>query len=113
MSMVSAPGYHDEQRTPHGDLATIANVTFSIRDWGRCGTFLGANVGIVLGAIFVAIPFTADVPALGLFRTLLVGAVSCAVMAGGFAALAAALYSKTRGHGLSFAPVHKISPDAA
>jgi hypothetical protein len=99
-----APAYRAEPSTPSNGRAPITDATVCIRDWSRCGTFLGANVGIVLGAIFVAIPFTSEIPTLGLFRTLLIGVIACAVMAGGFAALAATLYGKSRGRALSFAP---------
>ena len=103
MSMLYAPAYRNEQSTPYHGRAPIADATVCIMDWSRCGTFLGANVGIVLGAIFVAIPFTTEIPSIGLFRTLLVGVIACALMAGGFAALAATLYGKSRGRTLSFA----------
>lgn len=86
-------------------IAPIYDAIASVKDWGRYGIVLGANFGIILGAIFVAIPFSAQIPNLGLAGTLVVGAVACALMAGAFAAVAAALYSKTRYHVLSFARV--------
>ena len=112
MTMVSAPATPNEQSAARIGRAATFDVTLSIKDWLRCGMFVGANVGIILGAIFVAIPFSAGIPSFGLARTLLVGVFACAVMARGFAVLAAALYSKTRGHVLSFAPVRTDSRDA-
>jgi hypothetical protein len=111
--MVSAFVYRNAPRAPHVDSTPISVTTVCIQDWGRCGTFIGANVGIILGAIFVAIPFTSEIPGIGLFRTLLVGVIACAVMAGGFAALAAVLYSKTHTPVLAFAPRRTNYRDAA
>jgi len=81
MSMVSAPTYYNEQSTGPIDRAATLDVTVSIKNWVRCGTFLGANVGIILGAIFVAIPFSAEISSFGLARALLVGVFACAVTA--------------------------------
>jgi hypothetical protein len=53
----------------------------------------GALFGLVFSAILVAIPFSTNVLTFGVAGTLLVGAVECAVIAGGFAALAAALFA--------------------
>jgi hypothetical protein len=71
----------------------LHDVTSSVKSWGRTGIILGANFGLVFGAILVAIPFTTDVLTFGVIGTLLVGAVECAVIAGGFAALGAALFA--------------------
>ena len=62
-----------------------------IRSWGMRGVLSGGLFGFVLGAIFVAIPLTTDVLTFGTLGTLIVGTVECAVIAGGFGALAAAL----------------------
>lgn len=103
MSMASDD--HNEQSIPPTVLASLHDVKAYIKGWGRCGLFLGANLGVILGAFFVAVPFTAEITTLSLVRTLLVGVIACTVMAGAFAALAAALYSKTRNHFLSAARV--------
>ncbi len=53
--------------------------------------------GFVLGTIFVAIPLSTNILTFGAAGTLLVAAVECAVIAGGFAALAAALFGEGSG----------------
>ena len=92
MSAISAPRLFVEPRTLQTSSGHVHDVTDCVKSWGRRGIFFGANFGLVLGAIFVAIPFSTDVLTFGVIGTLLVGAVECAVLAGGFAALAAALY---------------------
>lgn len=88
MSVISLPKRYAQPRsTPTRD------VTDSVKRWGRRGIFFGGTFGIALGAIFVAIPFSTDVLAFGVLGTLLVGAVECAVIGGGFAALGAALFA--------------------
>jgi hypothetical protein len=93
VSAIPAPFLFVEPRTPVASSAPVHDVTDSIKSWGRAGIILGANFGLVLGAILVAIPFTTDVLTFGVVGTLLVGAVECAVIAGGFAALGAALFA--------------------
>jgi len=100
-----APLYRDG---PDGLVAPIYDAIASIQDWGRYGIVLGANFGIILGVIFVAIPFTAPIHTLGVFGTLFVGAVACALMAGGFAVVAGALYRKTRYHVRAFVRVRPL-----
>ncbi len=75
----------------------VHDVGDSIKSWGRRGIVSGGLFGFALAAILVAIPLTTDVLTFGTIGTLIVGAVECAVIAGGFAALAAALY----GHGVA------------
>lgn len=91
MSAISFPIRFAKPHKP--DHTPDRDVTDRVKYWGRRGIFFGGTSGIVLGAIFVAIPFSTDVPAFGVFGTLLVGAVECAVIGGGFAALAAALFA--------------------
>ena len=98
MSAISAPRRFAVPRMPDFSSAPLSSVplhdvTDSVKSWGRTGIILGANFGLVLGAILVAIPFTTDVLTFGVIGTLLVGAVECAVIAGGFAALGAALFA--------------------
>ncbi len=102
MSMVSPPARRDEERLPNIIAAPIHEAATCVRAWGRRGIFLGANFGFVLGAIFVAVSYTADAPTFGVLGTVLVGMVECAVIAGAFAALAAARYSKTRNSAVPF-----------
>ncbi|MGA7675183.1 MAG: hypothetical protein WCA78_09080 [Rhizomicrobium sp.] len=72
----------------------VHDVGACIRSWGMRGILSGGIFGFILGAVFVAIPLTTDVLTFGTLGTLIVGAVECAVIAGGFGALAAALTGK-------------------
>jgi hypothetical protein len=78
------------------EAVAVYDVDGCIRSWGRRGILSGGLVGVVLGAIFVANPFTAGVLTFGIAGTLIVCAMECAVVAGGFAVLMAALH----GHGV-------------
>lgn len=93
MSAISATGRFAKPRTSQPSSIPINDVTDCVKSWGRRGIFFGASFGFIFGAIFVAIPFTSDVLTFGVIGTLLVGAVECAVIAGGFAALAAAIFA--------------------
>lgn len=92
MSAIAASIRFAEKHSPDTSGAPIHDVTDCIESWGRRGIFFGANFGFVLGAIFVAIPYTSNALAFGAIGTLVVGMVECAFIAGAFAALAAALY---------------------
>lgn len=100
MSAISLPRRVAEPlglgRTPYRD------VTDRVKCWGRRGIFFGGTFGIALGAIFVAMRLSTDVLAFGVIGTLLVGAVECAVIAGGFAALGAALFANGGGKTAQF-----------
>ncbi len=72
----------------------VHDVGDSIKSWGKRGMVSGGLFGFTLAAVLVAIPLTTDVLTFGTIGTLIVGAVECAVIAGGFAAMAAALYSQ-------------------
>jgi hypothetical protein len=72
----------------------VHDVGACIKSWGRRGILLGGLFGFVLAAIIVAFPLTSDVLTFGTIGTLIVGAVECAVIAGGVGALAAALYGQ-------------------
>jgi hypothetical protein len=99
VSGISISSRFAETHAPGADPAPFHDDRDCVKSWGRRGIFLGANFGFVLGVIFVAIPFATDVLTFGVFGTLLAGAVECAVIAGGFAALAAALIDKGARHG--------------
>jgi len=92
VSAISAPRTFAELRTSEAASAPIYNVTGCVKSWGRRGIFWGALFGLVFGAILVAIPLSDDILTFGVIGTLLVAAVQCAVIAGAFAAFAAALY---------------------
>ncbi len=70
-----------------------------LKSWGRRGIFWGGLFGFALGATLVAIPNTENVLSFGVAGTLIVAVVECAVIAGAFAAFAAALYGKGVLHG--------------
>ena len=76
------------------DAIVVHDVGDCIRSWGRRGILSGGIFGFVLAAILVAIPLTKDVLTFGIIGTLIVGAVECAVVAGAFGVLAAALYGQ-------------------
>jgi hypothetical protein len=89
-----------KRRLPQTSIAAVYNVTDCIKSWGRYGIFWGGILGLMLGAILVAIPLTTDILTFGVIGTLVVASIECAVIAGGFAALAAALFSRgARNHG--------------
>ena len=72
----------------------VHDVGDCIKSWGMRGILSGGLFGLVFGAVLVAIPLTTDVLTFGTFGTLIVGAVECAVVAGAFGALAAALHGQ-------------------
>lgn len=103
MSVISLPKHFAEPRRPPSRY-----VTDRVKCWGRRGIFFGGNFGIALGVIFVAIPFSTDILTFGVFGTLLVGAVECAVIGGGFAALGAALFANDEVEGRTAQPDHTL-----
>ena len=76
------------------DSIVVHDVGSCIKSWGRRGVLSGGLFGFVLAAILVAIPLTNDVLTFGTIGTLFVAAVECAVIAGAFGVLAAALYGQ-------------------
>jgi hypothetical protein len=89
-----------EQRAPIAKGVHVTDVTACIKAWGRRGIAWGAGFGFALGTILVAIPLSTDILTFGVIGTMVVAAVECAVIAGGFAALAAALFGEGSGsHG--------------
>lgn len=94
MSAISLPRRLTRVSKP-SNSASFHDVSAMIKSWGRRGIFWGALFGFALGAILVAAPITTDTLTLGVFGTLLVGAIECAAIAGAFAAFAAALYAKS------------------
>ena len=73
-------------------LTAHNNVSGCIKSWCIRGMFVGALFGAAIGAVFVTYPLDADVLTFGIFGTLAVCAIECAVIAGAFGAFAAALY---------------------
>jgi hypothetical protein len=85
-----------DPRSRHSGRVPSGDITPTIKSWGRRGIIGGALFGLTLGVMLVAIPLTSDILTFGVFGTLMVAAVECAVIAGGFAALAAALFGNNR-----------------
>jgi hypothetical protein len=84
----------DSRHFTEKDAVVVHDVGDCIRSWGRRGVLSGGLFGFVLAAILVAIPLTNDVLTFGTIGTLIVAAVECAVIAGAFGVLAAALYGQ-------------------
>lgn len=78
------------------ERTTIAyyDVSDCVRSWGRRGILGGGVFGFALGAALVAIPHADNILTFGVVGTLIVAVVEGAVIAGAFAACAAALYGK-------------------
>ena len=73
----------------------VYDVNACIRSWGQRGIISGALFGLAFGALLVMIsPLTTSVLTFGTIGTLIVGAVECAVIAGGFGMFAAALHGQ-------------------
>jgi len=77
-----------------GNAVAAYDVGDCVKSWGRRGILGGGVFGFALGVAFVAIPHTDNVLTFGVLGTLIVGVVEGAVVAGSFAACAAALYGK-------------------
>jgi hypothetical protein len=76
------------------EFADVYDLDGCIRVWGKRGILSGGLIGLVLGALFVANPFTANALTFGIAGTLIVCAIECAVVAGAFAATLAALHGQ-------------------
>jgi hypothetical protein len=76
------------------NVVALYDVSDCIKSWGRRAILGGGFFGFALGAALVAIPHTENVLTFGVVGTLIVGVVEGAVIAGAFAAFAAALYGK-------------------
>jgi hypothetical protein len=81
--------HHSEERA-----VAIHDVEGCIKTWGWRGTLSGALLGLALGAIFVANPFAAGVLTFGIAGTLIVCAIECAVVGGGFGIAIAAIHGQ-------------------
>ena len=81
-------GYHSEEKVV-GFYSTGDRIKF----WGSRGAFWGGFWGLFFGGLFLASPVTGPVVVLGFLATMIVAGIENAVVVGGVAALAAALYS--------------------
>src|SRR6202167_3921856 len=85
---VVGKGYHSEEKVV-GFYTTGDRVKF----WGSRGAFWGGFWGLFFGGLFLTTPVTGPVVVLGFLATIVAAAIENAVVVGGVAALAAALYS--------------------
>ncbi len=84
---------HASRRIVEQQTLAFYDVSDRLKSWGRRGILSGGLAGFALGMALVAIPPSANVLTFGVIGTLVVGVVEGAVIAGAFAACAAALYS--------------------
>ncbi len=77
-------GYHSEEK-----VVGFYSAGDRIKFWGSRGAFWG----LFFGGLFLASPVTGPVVVLGFLATIIVAGIENAVVVGGVAALAAALYS--------------------
>jgi hypothetical protein len=94
VSAIYASSRFVESRAPKTGSVAVYDVGDCIKSWGRRGILAGAILGLALGAIFAAMPLTTEILTFGVLGTMIVAAVECAAIGGGFGALAAALYGK-------------------
>lgn len=86
--------YHSSRKTLEQNALVFHDVSSRVKSWGRRGILSGGLAGFALGVAFVAIPHNASVLTFGIIGTLIVATFEGAVIAGTFAACAAALYAK-------------------
>jgi hypothetical protein len=98
------------QRTPHEGGAPSSDGSTCVKSWGRFGAYWGALFGFTLGAILVTVRLSTDILTIGVVRTVMVAVIECAVIAGGFAALAAALFDL---RGAPSKPILRAEPEVA
>jgi hypothetical protein len=81
-------GYHSEEK-----VVGFYTAGDRVKFWGSRGAFWGGFWGLFFGALFLASPVTGPVVVLGFLATIIISGIENAVLVGGAAALAAALYS--------------------
>ncbi len=81
-------GFHTEEK-----VTGFYNAGDRIKVWGKQGAFWGGLWGLLLGGLFMTIPFFGPVLVVGHFAMMVVAAAEGAVVVGGLSALGAALYS--------------------
>lgn len=80
-------GFHTEEQ-----VAGFYNSRDRIRFWGKYGAFWGGLWGMLMGGIFMTIPFVGPVIVAGHLAVLVLATVEGAVVVGGLSAIGAALY---------------------
>jgi hypothetical protein len=85
---VVGKGYHSDEK-----VVGFYNAGDRIKFWGSHGAFWGGFWGLFFGGLFLAAPVAGPVVVLGFLATIIVSAIENALVVGGVAALAAALYS--------------------
>ena len=80
-------GFHTEER-----VAGFYNSRDRIRFWGKYGAFWGGLWGMLMGGIFMTIPFVGPVIVAGHLAVLVLATIEGAVVVGGLSAIGAALY---------------------
>lgn len=93
MNAVSLP-LHCSGKGAVKDIAAFNDAGDCIESWGIRWILSGRLFGFALGGVLVAVPLTAGVLVFGTIGTSIVDAIECAVIAGGFGALAAAFYDQ-------------------
>ncbi len=85
---VVGKGYHSEEK-----VIGFYSAGDRVKFWGSRGAFWGGFWGLFFGGLFLAAPLTGPVVVLGFLATIIASALENAIVVGGVAALAAALYS--------------------
>jgi hypothetical protein len=85
---VVGKGYHSEEK-----VVGFYTAGDRVKFWGSRGAFWGGFWGLFFGGLFLASPVTGPVVVLGFLATIIISGIENAVLVGGVAALAAALYS--------------------
>ncbi len=85
---VVGKGYHSQEK-----VVGFYTAGDRVKFWGSRGAFWGGFWGLFFGALFLASPATGPVVVLGFLATIIISGIENAVLTGGVAALAAALYS--------------------
>lgn len=84
---VVGKGYHSEEK-----VVGFYTVGDRVKFWGSRGAFWGGFWGLFFGGLFLATPVTGPVVVLGFLATMIISGLENALLVGGLAALAAALY---------------------
>jgi hypothetical protein len=81
-------GFHTEE-----NVAGFYNAGDRVKFWGKNGALWGGLWGLLMGGLFMTIPFIGPVVVVGHLAVMVVAAVEGAIVVGGLSALGAALYS--------------------